>query len=141
MQQGLKTLVTVLVTAVIVGGAVYWWQQPIQVAVAPSYDSGKSFAQYFEDFREAETASMPQGFKRIYEAEGVVAPCPPNPDGPCGFSVFILGREGWEQKGVQEFYLEVETGGASRNVFAGPFTDDLKQIVAEAKLESAKTKK
>lgn len=52
-------------------------------------------------------------------------------EGPCGWNIFILTKEAFTS-GNHTFYL-AQQGGAGYDYF-GPFTGDLKRLVAESKI-------
>ena len=92
---------------------------------------GKSFQTYFEN-REKFRIGLPDLKNRILTVKNIIDPCPPEPEGPCGFDLYITADENWEEKGeeLQEFYLEDQS--ATERIFYGPFEDNLMRIVEEA---------
>lgn len=72
---------------------------------------------------------------KVYVAEGIVEPCRATNDGPCGFDLYFVPKSTVKNiddlEDEVDFYLAVP-GGAGISYY-GPFTDDLKSLINEAK--------
>jgi len=146
MEQGKSNVGTVvlavIITAVVVGVGVYYFQKNTTETVQPAIETTpapqKSLVEYYETRDQHLDGSMMKapeelGFK---ELATVRVACPEDADGPCGFDLLILSKESLHS-GQQEFYL-AQAGGAGYSYY-GPFTDDLERIVDESeKIESLK---
>lgn len=60
-----------------------------------------------------------------------VQDCPPEPDGVCGYSLYVYGPDDWEKGGTMPYYFAETAGGPLS--FYGPYTGDLKAIVLDAR--------
>ena len=106
-----------------------------QEKVAPPTVSSESLLQYYVkrlDFINNTLTSSHKdpeslGFKKLATFE---IACPPDYDGPCGGEMLLISKES-VKSGNQQFYF-AQAGGASYDYF-GPFTGDLKRLVAESK--------
>jgi hypothetical protein len=127
MNQTWKIVLVVIITAVLVGGGMYYFNGVTKMSTTET----KTFMEYYTERDQFLNNSMSKapaelGLKEIVKVE---IACPEDADGPCGgfleiVSASILGS------GNQEFYL-AEEGGAGYSYY-GPFTDDLQRIVSES---------
>ena len=139
-----KTIVTVIITALIIGGGVYFWQQQKMDEAKESFRFG-TIDKYVDvvlnpSTNSAYKANKPSGFERATlggQGEGVnVAP-----DGVSA-SVFVVAKSNWavgSLEDVDTFYLEVvgptpcwtEPNCNEPNTidFYGPFQGELKLLV------------
>lgn len=117
----LSILTTIIITAVIAGGGVYLWQNT----------NTTSFLEYW-NIKGYGNQEIPQDFVTITSVFYDQCPNVNEIDGGCEHEIFILGKKDWGiQKGVQPFYfMEI---WQDRPRYFGPFLDDLKRIIKEAK--------
>lgn len=116
----LSTLITIIITAIIAGGGVYLWHNT----------NTTSFLEYW-NIKGYGNQKIPSDFITITSV--FYDSCRNNQtDGGCEHEIFILGKKDWEiQKRIQPFYF-MENWQDGPHYF-GPFLDDLKRIIGEAK--------
>lgn len=99
-----------------------------------------TFIDYVSKANGAGLKALPEGFKELFVSKGVVAPCTGGDgDGPCGFDAHIYAGADTDLSAtavvtLRAFYIGVE-GGAGWDYY-GPFLDDVKRIVDDAKNQS-----
>ena len=156
MEQGKSNVgavvLAVIITAVVVGVGIYYFQQNTSKTEQPVVESTnevetpvavttpapqKSLVKYYETRVDSETLGEKNGFLMktpeelgFKEIAKVKIACPENADGPCGGDLLILSQESLHS-GDQKFYFAQE-GGAGYTYY-GPFSDDLKRLVEESK--------
>lgn len=117
--------------------------QTVPVSSAPTKEnkvvippvSSESLVQYYNKRMEFTNTTLnsshktPEslGFRKLATFE---IACPKDSDGPCGGEMLLISKE-TVKSGNQQFYF-AQAGGASYEYF-GPFTGDLKRLVAESK--------
>ncbi len=102
-----------------------------------SVDSAPDFLTTFKTYREHPIKE--EDMLTVIE-DGKAAPltvvtevqvnnCPPNPDGPCGYTLQILAGSNWDTDHSQFYYIGT-TGGAGMSYY-GSFLGNLTEIKAE----------
>ena len=129
-------VLTILITAAVVGSGAYYFEkrmeEPVQAIIETTQASEKSFVEYYttrDQFLNNTLTKKPEELGFIEMAKVKIA-CPENADGPCGGDLLVLSKES-ARSDNQEFYL-AQAGGTGYSYY-GPFTDDLQRIINESK--------
>jgi len=152
-------ILAVVVTAVLVGGGVYYWQQSavsqntlqgevskeeINTTYTPQYDKIEEYLTYSLDEKKSDnikSSSQPKGFVRIKSGNKDLSIAPKGVD---FFEAYVWAMPGWDVGGledIQTFYIETvkfdlmkEQEGRSiletaYSTWYGPFQGKLKLLV------------